>query len=173
MVQHFQVLSNSDLERSGDVVLRQKLYLEIIKHLTTSLLWRFYDVILYFRLCSTKKVENPNFFVFKPICLKFDTGGNFEMLITKSNPKLKLENDLSRKMQFFNNFRKKKLPRTLQQLRYHGNSGCSMGQVCIQNSSLLVYSKSLKVSAEYCLPFQHSKGKNKHGADSAPPPRPV
>ena len=39
-----------------------------------------------------KKVENANFFVFNPICLKFGTGGNFAMLITKSNPKLRLEN---------------------------------------------------------------------------------
>ena len=78
----------------GDVILRQELYQEIIKHLTTSLLWRFYDVILYFRLCSGKKrVKNPNFFVSYLICLKFDIGGNFEMLITKSKPKLKLEND--------------------------------------------------------------------------------
>ena len=44
-----------------------------------------------------KKVENPNFFVFNPICFKFGTGGNFEMLITKSNPKLRLENDLNKK----------------------------------------------------------------------------
>ena len=35
-----------------------------------------------------------------------------------------------------------------------------MGLVCIQNSCLLVYSKSQKVSASYCLPFQHSRGKN-------------
>ena len=39
----------------GDVILRQKLYQEIIKHLMTSLLWRFYDVILYFKLRSAKK----------------------------------------------------------------------------------------------------------------------
>ena len=52
-----------------------------------------------------KKVENPNFFVFNPICLKFGIGGNFEMLITKSNPKLRLENDLTRKMQFSTDFR--------------------------------------------------------------------
>ena len=85
----------------GDVILRQKLYQEVIKYLMTSLQWRFYDVILYFRLGSAKKkVENPNFFVFNPICLKFGIGGNFEMLITKSNPKLRLENDLSWKMQF-------------------------------------------------------------------------
>ena len=47
-----------------------------------------------------KKVENPNFFVFNPICLKFCKEGNFEMLITKSNPKLRLDNNLNRKMQF-------------------------------------------------------------------------
>ena len=44
-----------------------------------------------------KKVENTNFFVFYPICLKFCTGSNFEMLIIKRRPKLKLENDLSKK----------------------------------------------------------------------------
>ena len=53
-----------------------------------------------------KKVENPNFFVFNLICLKFGAGGNFEMLITKCNPKLRLENDLGRKMQFFSDFSK-------------------------------------------------------------------
>ena len=31
-------------------------------------------------------------------------GGNFEMLITKSKPKLKLENDLRKKLQFSTNF---------------------------------------------------------------------
>ena len=98
----------------GDVILRQKLYQEIIKHLLTSLLWRFYDVILYFRLCSAKKAENPNFFVFNLICLKFGIGGNFEMLIAKGNPKLRLENDLSRKMQFSTDF-SQNLPSTLQQ----------------------------------------------------------
>ena len=51
-----------------------------------------------------KKVENPNFFVFYPICLKFGIEGNFEMLITKSKPKLKLENDLSKKLQFSTDF---------------------------------------------------------------------
>ena len=51
-----------------------------------------------------KIVENPNFFVFNPICLKFGIGGNFEMLITKSNTKLILENHLSRKMQFSTDF---------------------------------------------------------------------
>ena len=51
-----------------------------------------------------KEVENPNFFVFNPICSKFGIGGNFEMLITKSNPKLRLENNLSRKMQFITDF---------------------------------------------------------------------
>ena len=51
-----------------------------------------------------KKAENPNFFVFYPICLKFGIEGHFEMLITKSKPKLKLENDLSKKLQFSTNF---------------------------------------------------------------------
>ena len=51
-----------------------------------------------------KKVENPNFFVFNPICLKFGIGGNFEMLITKCNPKLRLDNNLRRKMQFSTDF---------------------------------------------------------------------
>ena len=64
----------------------------------------FYDVILYFRLHFGKKVENPNFFVFYPISLKFGIGGNFEMLIMKSKPKLKLENDLSKKLQFSTGF---------------------------------------------------------------------
>ena len=51
-----------------------------------------------------KKAENRNFFVFNLICLKFGIGGNFKMLITKSNPKLRLENDLSRKMEFSTDF---------------------------------------------------------------------
>ena len=84
----------------GDVILPQNLCQEIIKHLMTSLLWPFYDVILYFRLCFAKIVENPNFFVFYLICLKFGIEGNFEMLITKSEPKLRLENNSSKKMQF-------------------------------------------------------------------------
>ena len=54
-----------------------------------------------------KKVGNPNFFVFYPICLKFGMGGNFEMLITKSKPKLKLENDLSKKLEFSTDFSQK------------------------------------------------------------------
>ena len=51
-----------------------------------------------------KKVENPNCFVYYPICLKFGIVGNFEMLITKSKPKLKLENDLSKNWQFSTDF---------------------------------------------------------------------
>ena len=41
---------------------------------------------------------------FDPICLKFGIGGNSEMLITKSKPKLKLENYLSKKMLFSTDF---------------------------------------------------------------------
>ena len=51
-----------------------------------------------------EKVENWNLFVFHPICLKFDIGANFEMLIAKRRPKLKLENDLSKKLQFSTDF---------------------------------------------------------------------
>ena len=54
----------------------------------------------YFILGSVrvkKKVENRKFFAFHLICLKFGIGGNFEMLITKRKPKLKLENDLNKK----------------------------------------------------------------------------
>ena len=45
-----------------------------------------------------------NFFVFNLICLTFGIGGYVEMLITKSNPKLRLGNNLSRKVQFSTNF---------------------------------------------------------------------
>ena len=41
----------------GHVILRQQLYQEIIEHLMTSLLWRFHNVILYFRLCLGKRNE--------------------------------------------------------------------------------------------------------------------
>ena len=61
-----------------------------------------------------KKVENPDFFVFYPICLKFGIGGNFEMLITKSKPKLKLENDLRKNWDLLS-ILTKILPSTLQQ----------------------------------------------------------
>ena len=44
-----------------------------------------------------------------------------------------------------------------------------MRLVCIQNSSLLVDSKSQKISASYCLPFQHSRGKNQPVGGSPPP----
>ena len=58
----------------------------------------FYGGILYFRLHLGRKIENRNFFVFHPICLRFYAEGNFEMLITKRRPKLKLEHDLSKKL---------------------------------------------------------------------------
>ena len=65
-----------------------------------------------------KKVENRNFFLFHPIYLKFGIGGNFEMLITKRRPKLKLENNLSKKCNFLLIFAKI-TPITLQQQRCH------------------------------------------------------
>ena len=51
-----------------------------------------------------EKKENRNFFVFHSIYLKFGVGGNFEMLTTKRRPKLKLENDFSKKVQFSTDF---------------------------------------------------------------------
>ena len=85
----------------GDVILCQKLCQGIIKHLLRSWTLRFYDVISYFRLCSGKKVENRNFFVFHPICLKFGIGGNFEILISKRRFKFTLESNLSKKFAIF------------------------------------------------------------------------
>ena len=61
-----------------------------------------------------KKLENLNFFAFYPICLKFGTRGNFEMLISKSKPKLKSENDLSKNSNFLPILAKIS-PNTLQQ----------------------------------------------------------
>ena len=49
---------------------------------------------------QVEKGEHWNFFVFHPIWLKFGIGGNFEMLITKRRPELKLENDLSKNCNF-------------------------------------------------------------------------
>ena len=53
---------------------------------------------------GVEKVENPNFFVFHQICMKFGMRSSFEMLITKGKPKQKLENDLSKKLQFSTDF---------------------------------------------------------------------
>ena len=115
-----------------------------------------------------KKAENHNCFVFYPICLKFGIGGNFEMLITKSKPKLKLENGLSKKLQFSTDFSQNftEHPSTI---ALPWQQWMLMGLVCNQNSSLLVYSKSYKVWASHCLPFQHSRGKNQPVGGFRPP----
>ena len=63
---------------------------------------------------QVEKVENQTFFVFYPTCLKFGIGGNFEMLITKRRPKLKLENVLSKKIAIFLPILAKIIPSTLQ-----------------------------------------------------------
>ena len=42
--------------------------------------------------------------LYHPICLKFGMRGNFEMLITRRRPKWKLENVLSKKVQFSTDF---------------------------------------------------------------------
>ena len=85
------------MNNNSHVILCQTVLLANNKTFDDIITMTFYDVILYFRL---KKVENPNFFVFHPILLKFKIVGNFEILITKSKPKLKLENNLSKKLQF-------------------------------------------------------------------------
>ena len=62
-------------------------------------------------------MENPNFFLFHSICLKFGIEDNFKMLITKGKPTLKLENDLAKNLQFSTDFSRAKsdIPSTLQQ----------------------------------------------------------
>ena len=79
----------------GGVILCQKFYQNIKT---------FDDVITTMFLFSApfgkRKVQNPNFFVFHLIYFKFGVGGNCEMLIAKRKPKLKLENELSKKWNF-------------------------------------------------------------------------
>ena len=74
----------------GDVILCQKFYQKIIKYLMTPRLGRFHDVILYFRHCVGRECRKSELFCFYPICLKYGTRGNFEMLITKRKAKLTL-----------------------------------------------------------------------------------
>ena len=52
----------------------------------------------FVRVEKSRKLE---LLCFHPIWLKFGIGGNFEMLITKRKLKLKLENDLSKKIAIF------------------------------------------------------------------------
>ena len=87
--------------------------------------------------------------------------GYFEMIITKSKPRLKLENDSSKKFQFSTDFSQNYKKHSSTILRCQGNSGCLMRLVCIHNESLEVYSKSHKVYMlpKYSLPFQNSRGK--------------
>ena len=112
-----------------------------------------------------------NFFVFYASCLKLCKGVNFEMLITKRRPKLKLENVLRRKKRNFLSIFAKIIPNTLQQIELPWQKWMSHGTGLYSNESLSEYSKSQKVSASYCLPSQHSKGKNQR-ADSVHPPPP-
>ena len=62
------------------------------------------------------------------ICLKFGIEGNFQMLITKRKPKLKLENDLSKKFQFSTDFgqnytkHSSTIPLPCQQWMFHDTS---------------------------------------------------
>ena len=72
-----------------------------------------------------KNGENPNF-LFYLSCLKFGIEGDFEILITKSKCKLKLENNYSKKLQFSTYFNQNftEHPSTIalpwQQWMFHG-----------------------------------------------------
>ena len=59
---------------------------------------------------QVEKSRKLELFVFSPICLKFRTEGNFDMVITKRRPKLKSEDDFSKK-----SILAKIIPSTLQQ----------------------------------------------------------
>ena len=64
----------------------------------------FYNVILYFRLRLGNKSRKSQLLCFLSDLREIWYGGNFEMLITKGKPKLKSENDLSKKLQFSTDF---------------------------------------------------------------------
>ena len=64
----------------------------------------FHDVILYFRLRLGRKSRKLELLCFYPICLKFGMGGNFEMLITKRKPELKLKMIFEQKNAIFYRF---------------------------------------------------------------------
>ena len=51
-----------------------------------------------------KKSRKSELLCFHQSSLKFGVGGNFEMLLTKRKPKLKLKNDLGKKLQFSTDF---------------------------------------------------------------------
>ena len=115
-----------------------------------------------------KEVENWNFFVFHPIWLKFGKGSNFEMLITKRRPKLKLEMISAKQLQLSTDFSQNytmhssTIALPWQQWMCHG-------LVCIQNESLLVYSKSLKkFEFPTAYRFSTAEGIASLQADSAP-----
>ena len=83
-------------------ILRQKLYQKIMKHFMTSLLSHFYVVILYFRLRSSRKSRKLELLCFLSDLLEI--WGNLAVLIRKRRLKLKLKNDLSKKLQFSTDF---------------------------------------------------------------------
>ena len=95
--------------------------------------------------------------------------GTFEMLITKSKPKLRLENDLNKKCNYLSNLAKF--------CRAPFNNSITMATADVPwdwfvfriKAYLLVYNKSQKVSTSYCLPFQHSRGKNQPVGRFRPP----
>ena len=117
-----------------------------------------------------EKVENRNFFVFHPICLKFGIVGNFEMLITKRKLKLKLENDLSKKFAIFYRF-KPKLYKAL------FNNSAAMATVDVPWYWFVFKTKAYQYMVKvtkFELPtvyrFSTAEGRPSLWVDSAPPP---
>ena len=70
--------------------------IKVIKHLMTSSC-----ILVSVRVEKSRKLE---LLCFSSDCFKCGTVSNFEMLITKRRPKLKLENNLNKKMQFSTDF---------------------------------------------------------------------
>ena len=70
----------------GGVILCQILYHEIIKYSMMRDCHVFMTSSCILGPFGRKKVENPNFFVFHPICLNFGIGEILRCLLQKENP---------------------------------------------------------------------------------------
>ena len=107
------------------------------------------------------------------ICVKFGTGGNFEMLITKSKPKLKLENDLSKKLKFSTDFSQSftEHPSTIalpwQQWMSHGTGLYS------EFKPISIYMKVTKFELPTAYCFSTARRKNQPVGGFPPPPLPA
>ena len=69
--------------------------------MTVTFLWRH---LVFLGSVWVEKSKSSESLCFSSDLLEFGIRGNFEMLITKRRPKLKLENDLSKKLQFSTKF---------------------------------------------------------------------